>query len=371
MSPPSPTFPFPDFTFPSLNSSASSTQSQSPPSVALEKDEHGFYKEVVSSLFHGTVSSSQQHVLRLAPFLPDPPHRRRLLSKTRTIVDGLRISGEHAAKSKSAGRRFSPDPSDSVSHDDHIKPRLSVSEDGGDSRSVLASDLEEDDGWIRSEMSEAGSETKSQRTRDLHWALGRNRTGAGAGKEKGGEKDDDIDLGYQFLNEQSAIYSQRSASPAIVDPEVTYNDGWIEGRSSASRPRKFQAGHLILGNPLPSLSPQTAVIPPKPQARFAATPFVPMPVALQPNPYFPVPVMYPAYAHPYAATGYMQMQMHIQSQLQLQMQMQAQAHQPWFPHVAYPVPLVPTGFPNSHANHLPMAGPDRPVVTGVSGMRHA
>ncbi|KAJ6631407.1 hypothetical protein B0H10DRAFT_492842 [Mycena sp. CBHHK59/15] len=206
---------FTNFVFPSLDVPPL-------PVVKIKKDEQGFYSEVEAPPTPPPRTSS----MLLPSFLHDAFHRRRApASKTRAIVDRLKSSGLPQTQRE-------PVKSQVVSAELDVfslpKPRLSVSEHGGDGDSCLSSPAVDDDrdGWIggdEGELKPAPSlaSSKTRRTRELFLALTRRRSNSSPPKSTlVAEPPADDVIGITVL--------LPSPSPS---PAPSSNDGWIEGPS--------------------------------------------------------------------------------------------------------------------------------------------
>lgn len=212
------------FTFPTLNPPTSSTTRLT--TVKIKKDDQGFFTDVQL----GDTAHAQPQPLHapLPSFCQDSTgaRRRTRTSKTREIIDRLRSTqADNLAECIS----HSPSP---IFHDlSFIRPRLSVSEDGGDrdwesNRSTPSLD-EEEDGWIN-----VGAEiAKSKRRRDLFSALTRRSTGSASSIQ--GD-----------VEENNTAFSSPNS------------DGWIEGLPTNDTKPPTP----------PAPPPVTSNLPPKPSS---------------------------------------------------------------------------------------------------------
>ncbi|KAF8161397.1 hypothetical protein B0H34DRAFT_700779 [Crassisporium funariophilum] len=231
-SPPS----FANFTFPTLNAPHSST------AVKINKDDQGFFSEVQIETSLATGSTTDL----LPPFLQEPAQRTRARkSRTREIVDRLRLRSQ-ASPSESSnptiytnGISLSPkyashSPSPICEDQSFLKPRLSVSEDGGDRPSGLSSpSVEEDDGWIDTTQACPTSPTpKTKRTRELFLALTRRRTDS-----MSSENIKELVASEGGSRAARAAHSSTSPSPSPHTPPLSEsNDGWIESTTTTTSP---------------------------------------------------------------------------------------------------------------------------------------
>ncbi|KAJ7750065.1 hypothetical protein DFH07DRAFT_550235 [Mycena maculata] len=351
--PPSPTFNR-TFVFPSLDVPPV-------PAVKITKDAQGFYSEVESTVpapSHARTSSTL-----LPAFLHDTFTRRRPpASKTRAMVDRLKssASGVPQEPAKTQPPRLQLELSALA------KPRLSVSEYGGDEDTPPIDD--DSEGWIGGDDSvPAKVSSKTRRTRDLFLALTRRRSNSSPPK--------------------TTVIVDPPADNAIgitvelPSPASSSSDGWIEGPAlllPESNKPKPGVVHLPSRKATPVENPKPAVPHPHPQRtpkrskRSNPPPQAPAP-ALGPGPgpalyVHPPPYYYP-HAHPHAvpaqyAAAYMH-QMQVLQQQQQHMQHMRRVSAPlvpmpipsrtprgsmsstgsgeWFPY-PYPVP-VPVAYP--------------------------
>ncbi|KAJ7125340.1 hypothetical protein C8R44DRAFT_136982 [Mycena epipterygia] len=354
---PSPTFNT-TFVFPSLNVPPL-------PAVKITKDEQGFYSEVESA---GPAPAHARTSSTLLPaFLHDAFTRRRPpASKTRAIVDRLKSSGSGASQEPVKSQPARP-PQLELSA--LAKPRLSVSEYGGDGDSHA---FDDDEGWIDGDDSAIKTATvnpKTRRTRDLFLALTRRRSNSSPPKPTLIEPATDDVVGITV----------ELPSPA----SSSSNDGWIEGPALLLPQPK--AKPTLVHLPERKSTPVTAqILEPKPLTHRPAPPRTPKkakrstpapvlqasppgpPLYVRPPPpyYYPHahPHAPPSMAGPYAAAAYMHQMQVLQMQQQQQMHMRhvsapvvVPIHTPrgsmsstgsgeWFPYAvpvaAYPVPAL-------------------------------
>ncbi|TFK66036.1 hypothetical protein BDN72DRAFT_163270 [Pluteus cervinus] len=223
--PHSPTFT--NFVFPSLAVPAV-------PNVKIKKDDQGFYAEVSEKSSPAQRPSSAL----LPPFLQDAPHRRKApVSKTRAIVDKLRSTSQSSDAGREtplepsgATKSHAPSPSPAFKDTDFFKPRLTMSEDGGDRDSnVTTPSPRDEDGWIGLLDSDpAAQDAKAKRTRELCLALTRRRTDSMVSttttktpSSTSRLRENSVDLDHST--------SSLSSSPS---PKSPLSDGWIEGTNS-------------------------------------------------------------------------------------------------------------------------------------------
>lgn len=297
---------FADFTFPSLNAPPI-------PAVKIKKDEQGFYSQVeLSPPLHQRTTSTL-----LPAFIHDAFARRKApASKTRAIVDRLRSSSQSQGGDESKVKITSHTATSTPTlHDlNFLKPRLSVSEDGGDRESCLSSPSPEDDGdgWIGLGEEIKASSTapsKARRTRDLFLALTRRRSNSSPSELSASPLEEPA----PEVEDVNIVPPSRTSSPS---PSVALSstDGWIEApalsvppkpkRPTHSRNRKSRTSQSISQS-------QRQAIPPHPHPpTYTAVPAYPPP----PPSYYPA---YPGMPMQYAA--YMQMQLHMQQQQQMHM----------------------------------------------------
>ncbi|KAF8806641.1 hypothetical protein BYT27DRAFT_7233987 [Phlegmacium glaucopus] len=156
----SPTLPFANFTFPTLNA------------PSQPKDDQGFFTEVQNE-----PPNAGQPTILLPSFLQESSHRHRpRKSRTREISSPDDSTAVHFSLSNGIElppKYASHSPSPIRDDRSFIMPRLSVSEDGGDRASGLSTpSLEDDDGWI-SQPNALSPRHKAKRTRELFLALTR------------------------------------------------------------------------------------------------------------------------------------------------------------------------------------------------------
>ena len=399
----------PSFTNYTSRSQDCTTESHSPSSVSFQKDENGFYITSHSSDSHGQAIRPQRLSSALLPSFLAHSLRRRKPSKTRPIVDLIRSSSnlELRTRCKSVGHSptssvsCSPSGSTSTFNNldlDFFKPRLSVSEDGGDSQSSLSSSPaiefeEDDDGWIRPGVSVTETTAETRRTRELRLALARHRYNSASDKE------DSKECGSDIRNDLRV--EEKSSTSATTDDDgtsTTNDDGWIEGpcQLRSSDPlKRATANHLqhSINAPMPT---PTHVPPP------LSTPIGPLAATTTGAVHYPYPILPPPsyFAYPltpYATAAYIQMPIQLHSQMQFRLYLQAQSH--LHPHnnghftavdwVPPPSSLYPTGMPPSHLGQAPISATtgfrvvpgvgdcyggrlytDSGNITGTSGMRH-
>ncbi|KAL0955610.1 hypothetical protein HGRIS_001844 [Hohenbuehelia grisea] len=341
------------FTFPSLGKPVPAL-----PTVKITKDDQGFVTEVqvesesVPARSASSTSSSRPSSALLPPFLSEPCHRRRApSSKTRALVDQLRLTQPRDDFSVSSIKAKSLSPSPSPSYDgDFFKPRLSVSEDGGD-RDSLGSSEADDDGWIGISEADADDEVQTKRKkaqRTLFLALSRHRGESVGVLSDSGQSD-----------EPSVIVPRVASpllSPPLPSPAPSSHDGWIDGSSLSipsvtpaptvsvtTRKERYHPRRPVHARK-PSTAPSATSLSPPNSAPSSVTSFAVPPLHAPPFPLHPhahpalvvpgygvpVPVAVPPYMYPGAAAylpnyAYMQMaQMRMQQQ-QLRAQTGGQA----------------------------------------------
>jgi len=367
-----------NFTFPSLNDPFN-MHVPPLPSVKIQKDEQGFY-DISSPPSY--VQSQRPSSALLPLFLQDPPQRRKAsASKTRAIVDslrsscqssqggaglgamdlGLRTENELGAGIRSKCASQSPSPSPMFHHPDFFKPRLAVSEDGGDRDSCSSSPSAENggDGWVGLSDVESQMEvkTKAKRTQDLFLALARHRGNSTPSDEKEGS------LGFEAEQDDGVVEVLLPSPPP--SPTLSSSDGWIEGSSlsflqphphAQTRPQSHSRSRKKsrLSNP-PAQSPRPTTPPPSstyPAIHPASVLPTTTPVTIPQIPNAtPTPYFYPSY--PMSYTAYMQMQLHVHMQSRSAAPFPgAGAGGGWF---LYPNVIAPSGWVSSPA--LPTATP--------------
>ncbi|PPQ88995.1 hypothetical protein CVT25_005096 [Psilocybe cyanescens] len=230
----SPSASFANFTFPTLNPA-------SPSAIKVKKDDQSFFTDVqVEGSLAGRSSSDL-----LPPFLQDASQRNRSRkSRTREIVDQLRSqtapdftkSSPNLDTDTISPKYASLSPSPTGEETNLVKPRLSVSEDGG-GPSRLSTPWDDDDGWIDITQPAAvpAAEQKSKRTRELFLALTRRRTDSSS---SGDLKETSLAIDPVLSRScDISTSSSPSPSPSPHNPSASNltsgSDGWIEGKPTA------------------------------------------------------------------------------------------------------------------------------------------
>ncbi|KAJ7503170.1 hypothetical protein B0H11DRAFT_620799 [Mycena galericulata] len=338
------------------------------PAVKIAKDAQGFYSEVESAVpapGHARTSSNL-----LPAFLSETSTRRRpAASKTRAMVDRLKSSASGASQEPP---KAPPPRPQQLELSELAKPRLSVSEYGGDGDSPVLED--DNEGWIvGDDLAAAKASVKTRRTRDLFLALTRRRSNSSPPKT--------TVIVDPPADDVSGIKVE------LPSPVSSSSEGWIEGPALlVPEPKaKAKAGpvHLPERKSTPSeLKPAAAHrqhVPrtPKkakrhgPPPAMHAPPPVPVPaVYVRPPPYYyphphphahphaapPMPAQYAAYMHQMQVLQMQQQQMHMRH-VSAPVAMPVPVHTPggsisstgsgeWFP---YPVPVAAYPVPALHA----------------------
>ncbi|KAJ6590145.1 hypothetical protein DFH09DRAFT_222514 [Mycena vulgaris] len=345
--PPSPTFNT-TFVFPSLDVPPL-------PAVKITKDAQGFYSEVESPApppTHARTSSTL-----LPAFLHDAFTRRRPpASKTRAMVDRLKSSGAGISQEPAKSHHTLPQLELSAL----AKPRLSVSEYGGDGDSPPIDD--DGEGWIGDDDFAARTATvnsKTRRTRDLFLALTRRRSNSSPPK-------------HSLVIEPSADDVVGITVELPSPTSSSSNDGWIEGPALLlpdSKPvavnppeRTFTPVSVQASETRPALHRPPPPRTPKKAKRTGPVPALhvsPSGPTLYVRP--PPPYYYPhPHPHAHAHAAYLHQMQALQMQQQQQMHMRrvsapvamvVPVRTPaamssigsgdWFPYpVAYPVPAL-------------------------------
>ncbi|THH19223.1 hypothetical protein EUX98_g8817 [Antrodiella citrinella] len=336
----SPTY---EFHFPSLSANPPSarTSTRSLP-LNLEKDEQGFYIEVpspsvLSNDSTRTATPKRPSASLLPAFLAEASNaRNRHISKTRSIVDGLRSSTTST----------SSDPPRRPKKAELPSPRSSVEDPELEEREVdvFVDPISNIDGWITSIENEALA-SASPLYND-GWIEGTTK-GRRAGKAKS--------------------HKRSESSISSIAPTTT-SSSTSSAATSFSSPSSTTAFSL-------NASPANQFPPSQPFYSFAA------PYSTTASPYGNSTFSTQAQAQ--AAYFQMQYQMQLQAQAQWQMQMQANARMqagiaqgypmfPPLPLVPHSSPATPTAVMHSRAKSVPYTEPKRITVpiTGVAGIRH-
>ncbi|KAG6832093.1 hypothetical protein H0H87_002921 [Tephrocybe sp. NHM501043] len=302
---PSPPPVFADFTFPTLAPPPL-------PTVAIKKDEHGFYSEAEVA---APVPQSQQETCTfLPPFLKNASRRKVPASKTRALVDRLRSSHNNT---------HSPVPNAPLYDLNLLDERVTVSEDDMTHNSGVSSPSsqeDDEDGWINvGENEKSSKESKARRTRDLFLALTKRRSDS----TPPSQNETMLKDGHQEIEIPMTTSPISSTSPL-----PSTDDGWIDGstlsvameatpqRRADSRVRSHRRRRSSHANPSPAPNPPSQYISPPTRAPGAVPhtsyhPQAPIYPSLNPASYFyPASIMSPAaYASYMQQLQLMQMQM--------------------------------------------------------------
>ncbi|KAF7290113.1 Glycoside hydrolase family 31 protein [Mycena chlorophos] len=350
------------------------------PSVKITKDDQGFYSEVTSSQPRATPTPV------VPQFLQERP-RRSTSSKTRAMVDKLKSSGPQQQQQQRPQLQLSA----------LMKPRLSISEYGGDGETP-GTDNDSEGGWIGGEDGHGGASTKlspaaaipkTRRSRDLFLALNRRRSNSSPVKPSliGDDNDDEMPVDEVAAPVTVAVELPSPSSTLSTSSSSSTNDneGWIVGSASAKSTSTHTPPAVQKKPRPPKIKRQSAsgITPPSNNhahsnsySRVAVPPPPP-----QPQPFFyPGPHAQPvAVPVPYAAAAYMQqMHMHLQLQQQMQQQQAQQAQQHHMRRVSAPVASsrssrgTPAGSGDWRPGHGAFAVPAYPIPVAVpiSALHH-
>ncbi|KAJ6593247.1 hypothetical protein B0H19DRAFT_15514 [Mycena capillaripes] len=305
------------------------------PAVKIAKDAQGFYSEVESTAPAPASGHARTSSTLLPAFLHDAFTRRRPpASKTRAIVDRLKSSGSVTSEEPTKTQPARPQLELSTL----AKPRLSVSEYGGDGESPAIDD--DSEGWIGGDdlTKAVAVNSKTRRTRDLFLALTRRRSNSSPPKPT---------LIVEAPAEDAIGITVELPSPT----SSSSNDGWIEGPSlllPVTSKAKPAAVHLPERKATPAAeakhTPQRQPSPraPKKAKRTGPVPMQPPPPAhvlyARPPPPYYYPHAHP-HAHPPVPVPYAAAYMHQMQVLQMQQQHQMHMRRVSAPAVSVPVPV--------------------------------